>query len=190
VSNLPGISIRPTQDNGPAEIYFSRLKDGSGDQAGDNWIVGTDAYGAGDGVFTIATGWLQVVMRIAPSGQTTFNYPVNFAAPANEVTVGSRQIGVRPWVAGCFQGRSSNGPCTVVSTDGHQIYGASRSALGVYDITWLGAHPKGSSYMVLANMPTITGFLSWSRTPTSLTLICSTNGGFAQDPPELDFQIA
>jgi hypothetical protein len=77
VGNDPAVRIRPSADNGPAEIYFSRRGDGSGVNAGDNWIVGVDAYGAGDGVFTIATAGRLVVLSINPdTGRTTFNYPI------------------------------------------------------------------------------------------------------------------
>jgi hypothetical protein len=259
VGTEAAVRIRPSADNGPAEIYFSRRADGGGNAAGDNWIVGGDAFAAGDGHFGIGTGVRNVVMSIAPSGQTTFNYPVqatqlvargglirsvpaannggceiafhrnqdqsgtapgdvwslghaahgagpgNFAIGTSTrgsclainatgvvnlpygLTIAGQPAAIKPWIGGWF----FCNPLSVGSdNDGQKTLSVSRASTGRYTVSWTGAHPKGTQYMVIAVKNNLSGQLMWDRpSSTSLELISNNNGGFPQDPVEISVMI-
>jgi hypothetical protein len=121
-------------------------------------------------------------MRLAPSGQTTFSYPVNFAASESQVTVGSRQIGVRPWVGGRFAGITAAGavvPRTSIGQHGFTI--ARTSTKGEYAISWTTPHPSGTDYVFFAQAGGLHA-LCFPVAATSMTIAFYTFQNSQADP--------
>jgi hypothetical protein len=176
----PAVRIRPSANDGPAEIYFSRRADGSGNSAGDTWVIGHAGFGAGAGNFGIGTGGPGVCLSINANG--TVNLPYG-------LFIGGQQAATKPWVAGHFDGTTSASVPLLSDTGWRGISSVSRTGVGVYVVSWAGAHPRGDGYSVFANMNATAGFLSWDRTSTSLTLRATTNAAVPQDPAEINFMI-
>jgi hypothetical protein len=105
------------------------------------------------------------------------------------LSIGGQPAATKPWVAGHFDGTTAASVPLSSDTGQRTITSVSRTSVGVYVVSWTGAHPRGVLYQVFANMNATAGFLSWDRTSTSLTLRAFTNTALPQDPAEIDFMI-
>jgi hypothetical protein len=117
-------------------------------------------------------------MSIAPSGQTTFRYPVN---------IGNQPVATRPWVAGRVDGSTA-----IISNLGQQsTFTVTRREgwpQGHFIISWSAAHPSGSNYGVIVSTNTNHGATKYhSTTATNFQLTFTIEGGLFQDPFDFTF---
>jgi hypothetical protein len=175
------VRAAPQTNGGESSIGFYRNSDQSGTAAGDQWVLGQGSWSVGAGNFSIGTlSWGSCLTINTTTAAVNIPYAL---------TIVDRQVAPVPWVAGHFDGTTSASVTLTSDTGQRDISSVSRTSVGVYVVSWTGAHPRGDLYQVFANMNATAGFLSWDRTSTSLTLRAFTNTAMPQDPAEIDFMI-
>jgi hypothetical protein len=173
------LRVVPTATGGESSIGFYRTNDQSGGAAGDYWVAGHASWGVGPGSFSIGTPTRNACLSIAPSGQTTFSYPVNFTLPP---TMGSRQVGTQPWVAGRFAGETVPGAITPRTSQGQHGFNLTRtSTIGEYAVSWSTPHPSGANYIYFAQAGGLHAFC-FPTSATSMTIAFYTFQNSQQDP--------
>jgi hypothetical protein len=178
-SAVPQTRVSPGTNGAESSLAFYRNANQSGTSAGDVWTLGHGAHGLGAGNFAIGASTIGSCLSISSSGTVNINY---------SLTIAGQPAATRPWVAGHFDGTTTPS-VTALSDFGQRAIGVSRTSVGIYVVSWTGAHPRGAGYAVFANMNVTAGFLGWDRTSTSLTLRAFTNTGIPQDPAEIDFMV-
>jgi hypothetical protein len=177
------LRVAPLTNSGESSIGFYRNADQSGSAAGDRWVLGQGSWGVGAGNFSIGTLTRDSCISIDAQGATTFNYPVSFFSQPS-VTIGNRQVGTRPWVAGRFAGSTVASTIIPRTSDGHRGFTVARaSTVGEYVVSWTTPHPNGGNYVYFAQAGGLQAIvLAMGATATSLTISFYTYTGSQADP--------